>query len=167
MRITLYDWEDPIAKSYFSTIGSSLGWRDYCQFFPEHRELREIAKLVADFIGPAPTVFLEETEVWPSSRKHELEKIVTDQCPELGGLTDGHVIEFEDSPRELVVDFLHFALGSVHALLIESQDMRRTVVSTDEEFIFARAAAGDMEGQERLQALMTALKKVKAAQNGI
>lgn len=165
MKITGYDFKDPVVLAYDAKYGELYDCEDFCIFWPEHSSVREIAVRTAAFVGPAPTVYLYETLVWESSRKHDLEKVVTDRCPELGGLTDGYVIEFEDSPTDLVIDFLHFAMASVHAILVDSQDKTRTLVATGDEGIFARAGEGDVDGQTQIQELMTVLHEVRAARD--
>lgn len=166
MKITGYDFKDPVVLAYDAKYGELYDCDDFCIFWPEHSSVREIAVRTAAFVGPAPTVFLHETLVWESSRKHDLEKIVTDRCPELGGLTDGYVIEFEDSPTDLVIDFLQFAMASVHAILVDSQDKTRTLVATGDEGIFARAGDGDVDGRNQIRELMELLQKVRKEKKG-
>jgi|GEM_PF-2650479 len=166
MNITRNDFEGPVFKAFESKYGEMYDCDDFCIFWPEHSSVQEIAVRTAAFVGPAPTVFLYETLVWESSRKHDLEKIVTDRCPELGGLTDGFVIEFEDSPTDLVIDFLQFAMASVHAILVDSQDKTRTLVATGDEGIFARAGEGDVDGWNQIRELMELLQKVWKEKRG-
>ena len=166
MKITFHDFEGPVFAAYKSKYGEVMDCDDFCIFWPEHSSVREIAVRTAAFVGPAPTVFLYETLIWESSRKHDLEKVVTDRCPELGGLTDAFVIEFEDSPTDLVIDFLQFAMASVHAILVDSEDKTRTLIASGDEGILARAGEGDVDGRNQIRELMELLQKVWQEKKG-
>lgn len=164
MHLQALEFEEPKFIAYSEEFDRVDVQDDCVAFFPEHPHLREAAEGALEFSGVAPTVVLIETNVWPTSRKTDLEMIVARKCPELNGLRDGHCITFEKSESELVVDFLHFAMGSVFAFLVLSADNRRVLAISGDEFIASSVQEDDVEGigaWDRLKAKLRQLNKTR------